>query len=77
VSAAFAFAFSAGVLAALNPCGAPMLPGWIGFFLFTDQHDQHRDALSRLLRGIGTSLAVTAGLIAMFATVGLAVNFGL
>ncbi len=71
-----AFAFSAGVLAAFNPCGAAMLPGWLGYYLLGDE-PARGDLLARLLRAIGTSLAVTVGLVAVFGVIGVALDLGL
>jgi cytochrome c biogenesis protein CcdA len=75
-TAAFALAYSAGVLAAFNPCGSAMLPGWIGFFLLAEEREGI-DFLARLLRAIVTALALTLGLVMVFAVVGLAITAGL
>ena len=64
----FGYAFGAGMLAAVNPCGFVLVPAYIGTYLWTDG----RTARWRLLlRSLGFSGAVTAGFVVLFAAAGL------
>jgi cytochrome c biogenesis protein CcdA len=72
----FGFAFAAGMASATNPCGFALLPAYIGLLL---GRATTSDA-PRMGRRLGTagliSLAVTAGFVALFASVGLLVGAG-
>lgn len=64
----FAYAFTAGMVATVNPCGFAMLPAYLGFFLGTD--DEERDTLGSLLRGLFVGVSVSAGFMLLFAVAG-------
>ena len=63
-----AVAFSAGMVATVNPCGFAMLPAYLSFFLGVEQD---RASVSRALV-VGT--AVTMGFVGTFEVVGLIVS---
>lgn len=64
----FGYAFAAGMLAAVNPCGFALVPAYLGSYLWPDGSS----ARWRLLvRAIGFSAAVTAGFVVLFGTAGL------
>ncbi len=64
MSSLIAWAFGAGVVAAVNPCGFAILPGYIARFLGEDEPtDRRRSAL----HGVFVGLAVTAGKLSVFA----------
>lgn len=69
MSAAVAFAASAGVLAAFNPCGFALLPGYLA--MFVGSPSPARDTVSRALV---VATAVTAGFVGVFGAVGIAVT---
>lgn len=69
----FAYAFTAGMVATVNPCGFAMLPAYLGFFLGTD--DESKDALGSLLRGLVVGAAVSAGFLLLFAVAGAIVTW--
>ena len=69
------FAFSAGVVASVNPCGFAMLPAYLGLYL-SDGKAQERGAVSRLRRAVLVGAAVTAGFVLMFAVVGVPIGLG-
>ena len=62
------FAFSAGIVAAFNPCGAAMFPAYIGY--------QFNSGYGRIghgglfVRGVALGLSVTAGFIVVFGMMG-------
>ena len=71
---AFWFAFTAGVAAAFNPCGAAMFPAYVGYQLDTATVEQH--PLASGARGVMMGLAVTAGFLVVFGGVGLILALG-
>ena len=71
IDAPLAFAFSAGLVAAFNPCGFAMLPAYLSFFLGVDDAEDAGVGVTRALR---VGLFVTAGFVVVFGIVGLAVS---
>lgn len=67
------FAFSAGLVAAFNPCGAAMFPAYVGYQL--DAKVEHNPLLSAL-RGLSLGLAATGGFIVVFGIVGVVLALG-
>lgn len=62
--------FTAGLLAAFNPCGFAMLPTYLTYFLGLD--DEEETSLARsVLRGGKVGLALTVGFLSVFAVFGL------
>lgn len=71
INAPLAIAFGSGMLATVNPCGFAMLPAYLGYFLGIDGHD--RDVRASVGRSLGVGLSVSAGFLAVFSVVGLAI----
>ena len=69
-----AYAFTAGLVAAFNPCGAAMFPAYVGYQLDASAVDSNPLAAGG--RAILMGLAATAGFIAVFGAVGLALAAG-
>ena len=69
-----AFAFSAGLVAAFNPCGAAMFPAYVGYQL--DSTDVNANPVVSGFRGVLMGLMVTAGFIVVFGAVGLILAAG-
>jgi len=67
----FAYPFSLGMLAAFNPCGFAMLPIYLGFFIGLDSG--HSTRLRAITRAMWVALVLTAGFVAVFGSVGVAV----
>lgn len=66
------FAFAAGMVSAVNPCGFSMLPAYLGLYLAGD--DERAGPVSparQLARGLLVGGAMTAGFIVLFAVVGM------
>ncbi len=77
MTGADSFAFTAGVLAALNPCGLAMLPSYLAFFIASETGaTAERDTLARLLRGLAVAATVSLGVVATFVLAGLAISWG-
>jgi len=73
--AALTFAFSAGMLASVNPCGFAMLPTFITFYL-TDDGSQQSELSDRLLRALWLGILVTLGFLIVFILAGFALSAG-
>jgi len=71
------FAFSAGMMATVNPCGFALLPAYIGLYLGGDSSDSQKLATwNKLTKALTISAAVTLGFIVLFGTVGLMAGIG-
>ena len=74
----FAFAFSAGLLATVNPCGWAMLPSFVSYYLGSREEGfEARPLAGRVGEGLTLGLLVTAGFLAVFGTAGLVISAGL
>lgn len=62
--------FTAGLLAAFNPCGFAMLPTYLTYFLGLDADEDPTLARS-VLRGAKVGIALTLGFLSVFAVFGL------
>jgi cytochrome c biogenesis protein CcdA len=80
------FAFGAGVLATVNPCGFVMLPAFLSLFLGTDDSSARprggharsgKSVPARIGHGLAVGLAVSAGFSGVFTAVGLLISVGL
>lgn len=69
IDAPLALAFTAGMIATINPCGFALLPAYIGAFVAGDDLAMRADR--RVARAIGVSAAVSLGFAAMFIIVGV------
>ncbi|UCE28976.1 MAG: cytochrome c biogenesis protein CcdA [Candidatus Bathyarchaeota archaeon] len=60
-----AFYFTAGALALLSPCGFPMLPGYISYYMGTK---------TSLEKAVSGGFACTLGLLTVFSAIGIGVS---
>jgi cytochrome c biogenesis protein CcdA len=74
IEVSFAYVFTAGLVAAVNPCGFPMLPAYLSYFIGTDDDDV--GTVPRVLRALGSAGAVSLGFVAVFAGLGIPINAG-
>ena len=65
------YAFAAGMVAAVNPCGFSLLPAYLGLYLGDRRQVARR---SRLTRAILVSAAVTASFVLLFGIAGLLIS---
>ncbi len=74
-----AFAFGAGMLATVNPCGFAMLPAFLAYYLGEDDDAPGAPSgvANRLAQGLAVGFAVSAGFAAVFTAAGLVVSLGL
>jgi cytochrome c biogenesis protein CcdA len=71
----FGYAFAAGMVATVNPCGVLLLPSLVAFYLGqTGTADS--DSFDRAGRALLLALSATLGFIAIFAIVGTIVGVG-
>jgi len=71
------YAFGAGMVAAVNPCGFAMLPAYLGLYLGTrDPEGLQRSVGRRLAQALLVSLLVTAGFVLLFGVAGLLISAG-
>ena len=77
----FGFAFGAGMVATVNPCGFVMLPAYLGMYV-GDSHDREEGQrglpqISRqLIKALYVSAALGLGFVVLFGAVGLTVSAG-
>ena len=65
-----AYAFAAGMVAALNPCGFALLPAYLAYYLGrTDQED--RNPGTAVLRALSVGASLTAGFLVVFGVMGV------
>ena len=71
------YAFGAGMVSAVNPCGFAMLPVYLSLYLGAEdeQFKQHSWGY-RLLKAVGVTSVVTAGFGLLFGIIGLLVSLG-
>ncbi len=73
-----AFAFGAGMLSTVNPCGFAMLPAFLAYYVGDGEDGaEHQPLLARLGQGFSVGLAVSGGFAAVFTMSGLLVSLGL
>ncbi len=73
----FGYAFGAGMVSAVNPCGFTMLPVYLTLYLgVKDDAFRERSLLQRFLKAVGIALIVTSGFGFLFGTVGVLVSAG-
>lgn len=73
IDAPFAFAFAAGMLATVNPCGFAMLPAYLSYFLGLEGAPDP-SARAGIVRAVQVASAVAAGFLALFALVAFAIQ---
>ena len=80
------FAFAAGMVATVNPCGFVMLPAFLTMYLTDQQGDSPDGVVSRrgraismshsLVKALYVSAALGAGFVLLFGSVGIAISSG-
>ena len=70
-----AFAFTAGIVATINPCGFAMLPAYISYFLGIEANSSPNIGTS-IARALATGMVVSSGFLIVFGTAGLLISFG-
>ena len=70
------FAFGAGMIAAVNPCGFVMLPSYVAVYLLSEK-DSPSGMTIRLIRALKVTISMTLGFVIVFGVIGSLVSFGL
>jgi cytochrome c-type biogenesis protein len=71
------WAFGAGLLASVNPCGFVLLPSYIALYLGTNEQGfQEQATIQRLVRAVFLGLMVTLGFVVIFSVVGVVFTLG-
>ena len=77
IDANLTFAFTAGIVATVNPCGFAMLPAYLSYFLGIESSAGGDDARAGLGRALLTGGIVSSGFLLVFGIVGVTVTAGL
>lgn len=77
----FGFAFGAGMVATVNPCGFVMLPAYLGMYVGDAQNAESRGAgrirvAQQLIKALYVSAALGLGFVILFGTVGFLISAG-
>lgn len=73
----FGYAFGAGMVASVNPCGFLMLPAFGTYYLGTEEESFLKSpAPFRVLRAVALAATATAGFVLLFGAVGLTLSLG-
>ncbi len=76
--APIAFAFTAGLIAVVNPCGFAMLPAYLSYFLgIESRNDDGSDPRGSLARALATGAVVSLGFFVVFGVMGALFTLGL
>ena len=68
------YAFGAGMVAAVNPCGFALLPAYLGLYLGDQTESERRSRWTRLRRALTISASVTLGFVLLFGITGLVLS---
>ena len=72
------FAFSAGVVSAVDPCGFAMLPAYLGLYMSTSIYEKDSTHYGKMiLKGLFIGCCVGLGVLSLFLFVGLITGFAL
>ena len=72
----FGYAFVAGMVASVNPCGFMMLPAFVGYTLGNASGDPKEISPAQLLRALMLGITVTMGFLALFSAIGIVIVAG-
>jgi cytochrome c-type biogenesis protein len=71
------FAFGAGMVSAVNPCGFAMLPAYLSLYLGAEEDDfRKRSLVRRALRALLIGAVISLGFILLFGLAGVVVSAG-
>jgi cytochrome c-type biogenesis protein len=77
IDANLTFAFTAGIVATVNPCGFAMLPAYLSYFLGIESGSKGGDTTASLGRALLTGAVVSSGFLVVFGIVGVLFTAGL
>lgn len=77
IDAPFALAFTAGLVATVNPCGFAMLPAYLSYFMGRTDEEEPGGRLGAVHRGLVTGLVVSSGFLLVFGLAGILITLGM
>lgn len=77
IDAPFALAFTAGLVATVNPCGFAMLPAYLSYFIGLSDDDVAEGGATAVRRGLTIGAVVSAGFLLVFGLVGTLLTLGM
>jgi cytochrome c-type biogenesis protein len=77
IDAPFALAFTAGLVATVNPCGFAMLPAYLSYFMGLADDDVAAGGPAAVRRGLVIGAVVSSGFLLVFGAVGALVTLGM
>jgi cytochrome c-type biogenesis protein len=76
IDAPFALAFTAGLVATVNPCGFAMLPAYLSYFMGRTD-DERGSRVAAVRDGLVTGVVVSGGFLLVFGLAGILITVGL
>ena len=76
IDANLTFAFTAGIVATVNPCGFAMLPAYLSYFLGIQRGPNNAEAQASVFRALFTGAVVSSGFLLVFGVVGILFTLG-
>jgi cytochrome c biogenesis protein CcdA len=77
VLAPLGFAFAAGMVSAVNPCGFAMLPAYLGLYLGTNEQNNDKiHPIKHIAKAFQVGGSVTVGFIVLFGAAGMIIGLG-
>ena len=77
ILAPLGFAFVAGAVAAVNPCGFAMLPAYMGLYLGSSEKEgAGSNPLRQVAKAFQVGIAVTVGFVVLFGAAGAVIGIG-
>lgn len=73
LDAPLALAFTAGMVATVNPCGFAMLPAYLGFFVSSEEDEPSPAAA--VVRGLSVGAVVSLGFVVLFGVAGAIISW--
>lgn len=70
------FAYAAGMVSAVNPCGFVMLPAYLGLYLGVNDKDARVNPLLHVFRALKVGGSVTMGFVVLFGAAGILMSVG-
>ena len=70
------FAFGAGLVSSVNPCGFALLPAYLALYITSSSGPSESRILNRLGRALLVSAILTSGFVVLFGVVGLLITAG-
>jgi cytochrome c biogenesis protein CcdA len=71
------YAFGAGMMSSINPCGFAMLPAYLALYMGSREQDYHSQLwIRRVFQGLVVGMVMAAGFVLLFGGVGLVISAG-